>query len=207
LLRYSSSFSSLDTEQCNPCLWPGARVVSVQHISCYVNNERTLHQSGPTLSAYEECQMWLIASLLLQTLVCWHLCPQILIQISLLMKKHITCMVHPWRDRICQQLANDESFSIEIEGYEWQDGDLLFWVRWTTNGLSMAPITLMQRDYPRQTALYILDKKVRFPGSCFTNGEVLYLVGQKYTCQISGIVRCLLRRTDGVEETMDSTRS
>jgi hypothetical protein len=68
------------------------------------------------------------------------------------------------------------------------------------------PFTLMQRDYPCKTALYILDSKVSPAGSRFTNGRYTRWARQ-YTRQVNRIIQRLIRLNDGVAETIDSKQS
>ena len=88
--------------------------------------------------------------------------------------------------RIAEDSTDDEPFS-GIERHEWHDGALKFRVKWATGEFSMVLLTLMQRDYPSATALYILDNKVCPTGSRFTNGRYTRWARQ-YTHQVNRII-------------------
>ena len=106
---------------------------------------------------------------------------------------------------IADNSTDDELFS-GIEGHEWNDGVLKFRVQWVIGEFSTVPFTLMQRDYPCKTALYILDSKVSPAGSRFTNGRYTRWARQ-YTRQVNRIIQRLIRLNDGVAETIDSKQS
>ncbi len=107
--------------------------------------------------------------------------------------------------QIADDSTDDESFS-GIEGHEWHDGVLTFRVKWATGDFSTVPFTLLKRDYPSETALYILENKVSPTGSRFTNGRYTRWARQ-YTRQVNRIIRRLIRLNDGVAATADSKQS
>jgi hypothetical protein len=116
----------------------------------------------------------------------------------------LDCVAHQL-SRTAEDSTDDELFTA-IEGHEWVDGVLRFRVRWTTDEISEVPFTLMQRDYPSETASYILTSKVRPDGSRFTSGRHTRWARQ-YTRLFNKIVRRLVRLSDGVEPATTSERS
>ena len=113
-------------------------------------------------------------------------------------------------DSIAQQLtrtaegSTDDELFAGIENHEWCDGVLQFHVRWATDEVSKVPFALMQRDYPSDTASYILQNKVSPTGSRFTSGRYTRWA-RTYTRQFNKVVRGLVRLSVGVAAAPDST--
>jgi hypothetical protein len=62
-------------------------------------------------------------------------------------------------NRVADDSENDELFD-SITGHEWKSGVLLFKVTWKTDESSLLPFATVKRDYPCETAAYILKDKV-----------------------------------------------
>ena len=61
--------------------------------------------------------------------------------------------------RLADDREDDEGF-IKIEEHMWLNGELKFGVRLVTSDKEFSPFKLMKRDYPSETADYILKNKV-----------------------------------------------
>ncbi len=107
--------------------------------------------------------------------------------------------------RTAEDSTDDELFTT-IEGHEWLDGVLHFCVKWTTDEVSSIPFKMMQRDYPSETASYILKHKVTPTGSRFTSGRYTRWA-RTYNRLFNRVVRRLFRLSDGVSVASDLTTS
>lgn len=97
--------------------------------------------------------------------------------------------------RMAEDTKSDELFT-RIESHVWEDGILVFRVRWKTDEVTSIPFTLMQRDYPSETAAYILENKVSSNGGRFTSGRFSRWA-RAYLRHYNKVVRRLLRLSDG----------
>ena len=89
--------------------------------------------------------------------------------------------------RVADDSVNDELFD-RFAGHTWDDGMLMFRVRWKTDEESLLPFTLVQRDYPSETAAYVLKHKVGSSAGCHTGGRFTQWACQ-YQRHYSHVVR------------------
>ena len=99
-------------------------------------------------------------------------------------------------ERIAEDSSSDELFD-SIVGHTWDQGRLLFNIRWKTDGTSLVPFDDVHRDYPSETAEYILANKVGTSSGNYTGGRYTRWARQ-YTRQYPVIVRRLVRMASGV---------
>lgn len=75
---------------------------------------------------------------------------------------------------VAEDSAIDDSFD-SIDGHTWKDGVLMFNVRWMTDGdISSLPFSVVKRDFPSETAKYILTHRI-------ANSTESYSTGGRYT--------------------------
>jgi hypothetical protein len=72
--------------------------------------------------------------------------------------------------RIAEDSSGDELYD-SIQGHEWDQGVLQLLVRWVTGDQSAIPFSTCKRDYPRETADYLLRHKVRSSNGRHTSGR------------------------------------
>ena len=99
-------------------------------------------------------------------------------------------------ERIAEDSSSDELFD-SIVGHTWDQGRLLFNIRWKTDETSLVPFDDVHRDYPSETAEYILANKVGTSSGNYTGGRYTRWARQ-YTRQYPVIVRRLVRMASGV---------
>jgi hypothetical protein len=97
--------------------------------------------------------------------------------------------------RVADDSVNDELFD-GFAGHTWDNGVLMFRVRWKTEEESLLPFTLVQRDYPSETAAYVLKHKVGSSAGRHTGGRFTRWARQ-YQRHYSRVVRRLFRQDDG----------
>jgi hypothetical protein len=98
-------------------------------------------------------------------------------------------------ERVAEDTSSDELFD-RIDGHTWQDGLLMFQIRWKTDETSMLPFLTVKRDFPSKAATYVLEHKLgsgdgRYIGGCCTRWA------RRYNRAFSKIVRRLLRNSGG----------
>jgi hypothetical protein len=99
-------------------------------------------------------------------------------------------------ERIAENSLSDDLFD-SIVGHTWDQGRLMFKLRWKTDETSLAPFDDVHRDYPSETAEYILANKVGTSSGNYTGGRYTRWARQ-YTRQCPVIVRRLVRMASGV---------
>ena len=99
-------------------------------------------------------------------------------------------------ERIAEDSQSDELFD-SIVGHTWDQGRLMLKLRWKTDETSLAPFDEAHRDYPYETAEYILANKVGTPSGNYTGGRYTRWARQ-YSRQYPVIVRRLVRLASGV---------
>ncbi len=97
--------------------------------------------------------------------------------------------------RIAEDSTDDELFD-SIEGHTWDQELLMFQLRWKTGEMSAVPFSTCKRDYPRETAAYVLRHKLGSPTGRYSSGRYTRWARQ-FTRNLSKILRRLLRRPDG----------
>ena len=117
----------------------------------------------------------------------------------------------PISDEVAQQFSivaddsdNDEQFD-GIDGHEWNDGALMFRVRWKTDEVSTLPFNLVKRDFPRETATYVLKNKIGSSGGKHTAGGRYTRWARQFQRQYSRVIRRILRDADGVHSLQPDT--
>ena len=109
-------------------------------------------------------------------------------------------------ERVAEDTASDEIFD-SISGHEWDQGVLLFKLRWKTGETSLVPFSLSKLDYPRETAEYILKEKLGATGACSASGRYIRWARQ-FNKQYTRVLRRLLHDSSGfVNHESTSTQS
>ena len=98
--------------------------------------------------------------------------------------------------RVAESSMDDGHFD-SIIGHEWQDGILLFCVKWRTDETSLLPFSVVKRDFLMETAKYILANRIAQTESYSTGGRYTRWARQ-FTRQLNRIVRRILRHSNGV---------
>jgi hypothetical protein len=93
--------------------------------------------------------------------------------------------------RIAEDSSGDELFD-SIQGHEWDQGVLQILVRWVTGDQSAIPFSTCKRDYPRETADYLLRHKVGSSNGRHTSGRYTRWARQ-FSRNYSRILRRLIR--------------
>lgn len=92
--------------------------------------------------------------------------------------------------RVAEDSAEDEQFD-SIDGHEWIEGVLMFRIRWTTNEISMLPFSVVKRDFPSETAKYILRNRIANTESYSTGGRYTRWA-RRFERQLNRTVRRLI---------------
>ena len=80
--------------------------------------------------------------------------------------EEITHQLH----RTAENGSDDENFD-SLTGHEWKDGMLMFAVKWKTDETSLLPFSLTKRDFPMETAKYILNHRIANTDKYSTGGR------------------------------------
>ena len=106
-------------------------------------------------------------------------------------------------DRIAEDSLDDDNFDSVVK-HEWVKGELHFKVLWKTGEHSMIPFSLVQRDYPKEVAKYIIDNKVGSDGGKHTGGRYTRWARQ-YQRQYNRIVRRVIDTASGTVRMSNNT--
>lgn len=98
--------------------------------------------------------------------------------------------------RVAEDRDTDEMFDL-IRSHDWRDGVLMMEVQWKTDETSFVPFSQVQRDYPSETARYILANKVGNSGGRYSGGRYTRWA-RNYQRQFNRVLRRILRCSDGV---------
>ena len=98
--------------------------------------------------------------------------------------------------RSAEDLAEDENYD-SLTGHEWKDGVLMFSVKWKTDETSLLPFLLVKRDFPMETARYILSHRIANTESYSTGGRYTRWARQ-FNRLMNRIVRRLIRHSEGI---------
>ena len=106
--------------------------------------------------------------------------------------------------RIAEDRGTDEMFD-SITGHAWKSGVLMLEVKWTTDETTLVPFSQLQRDYPSETARFILANKVGTGGPRYSGGRYTRWARQ-FQRSYTKVIRRLIRCFDGVSSsTTDPT--
>jgi hypothetical protein len=97
--------------------------------------------------------------------------------------------------RITENSEPDELFD-RIEEHVWQDGLLMFRIRWKTNEFSLLPFSTVKRDFPSETTSYVLKLKLGNDSGRYIGGRYTRWARQ-FNRNLSKIVRRILRVSGG----------
>ncbi|KAI2510964.1 Reverse transcriptase (RNA-dependent DNA polymerase) [Fragilaria crotonensis] len=98
--------------------------------------------------------------------------------------------------RVAEDRDSDEMFD-SIRSHEWRDGVLMMEAQWKTDETSFVLFSQVQRDYPSETARYILANKVGNSGGRYSGGRYTRWA-RNYQRQFNRVLRRILRCADGV---------
>jgi hypothetical protein len=101
-------------------------------------------------------------------------------------------------DEITHQLnrvAEDGLFD-SIEGHDWEKGILKFRIKWKTGNTSAVQFSAAKRDYPQETADYVLRHKLGSSSGQYSSGRYTRWA-RKFNRNFSKILRRLIRDSNG----------
>ncbi|KAI2489420.1 hypothetical protein MHU86_25171 [Fragilaria crotonensis] len=98
-------------------------------------------------------------------------------------------------ERIAADSDPDELFD-RIDGHEWQNGLLMFRIRWKTDEISILPFSTVKRDFLSETACYVLEHKLGNDSGRYTGGRYTRWARQ-FNRNFSKIVRRIMRDAGG----------
>ena len=98
-------------------------------------------------------------------------------------------------ERVAEDSTSDELFD-QIVGHSWQDGLLMFQIRWKTDEVSTLPCSVVKRDFPCEAATYVLKHKLGSEGGRYTGGRYTRWARQ-FNRHFSKIVRRMVRLSRG----------
>jgi hypothetical protein len=73
-------------------------------------------------------------------------------------------------ERVAEDSTKDELFD-RIDGHLWEDGALMFKVRWKTDEVSILPFSTVKTDFPCEAATYVLKHKLGSSSGQYTGGR------------------------------------
>ena len=98
-------------------------------------------------------------------------------------------------NRVAEDSTEDGLFD-SIEGHDWEKGILKFRIKWKTGETSMAQFSVAKRDYPRETADYVLRHKLGSSSGQYSGGRYTRWA-RKFNRNFSRILRRLIRDSNG----------
>ena len=102
-----------------------------------------------------------------------------------------------------EYVLDDELF-YKLDGHQWKDGVLFLTVLWKTGETSCLTFSKVKRDFPSETAAYVLHNKLGCGDGNYIGGRYTRWARQ-FTRQFSRIVRRILRASETRRDSEGST--
>jgi hypothetical protein len=101
---------------------------------------------------------------------------------------------------------HDDDMFDSICGHSWDSGVLMLEMKWSTDETSALPFSIVKRDYPFETATYIIKHKVGTSDGQYSSGHYSRWARSSYIRQNNRAIRRLLHLSGGYIERKENVK-